>query len=509
MKIKILSTIGFIYGVFHFFSCSKDLGNYEYSTLDSLTISAIEDRYTAYTGKEFQITPEFDYSGARAVDSNTFAFEWFVINAATTLNSDKRTTLSKSPNLALNLPLAAGSYTLYLRVQERETGEFWEKKTSLNVTSEIADGWLILNDIKGESRLDMLNYNSSSLSFERYTNLLASTSDMQLNGKPKFVYYVYNRDFLTSAFTNRIYIGTDQNTYSINNQARLWSNYRNLKTEVMRPTGMNYHAEAIYGQGRQGLVYLLDNEGVLMLENITASMLYGPTFNRLNNSGRLNISPYVATLDGNSSPYAVLYDTTNKRFLVHNGNNKVCFVPGSSDAALVNPANMGQNLLFMEYVLTSTKQFYALLQQPETKKLKMYRFVASSATFTPLAYDDVANTHRMDEADFYTTDPVYGFVIYSVGSKVYLYDPFNKVYKTVLDVGNRTISLLKYQRLLNNKSSSRYISYANQLMLCTYDPSEPDKSGKMEFYEIDLQGNASLSTSFDGFGKIVSVTYRE
>ncbi len=490
--------------------CRKDLGNYNYTSLDTIGISGIEKVYTGTTGKNLSISPVFNTSFSKAIDSTNFTFEWFAYNWQATVNADKKIPLATTKDLNINVPLPTGSYVLYYRLVDKSTGERWQHTCNLTMTSELGNGWLVLNEIDGGSRLDMLNYKADSLLFDRYTDLLSTTSDLRLEGKPLQVYNVLNRDIITLNNNSRVYISTDKATYSINNQARNWSDYRNFKAEVFRSTGANYHATVIAGMGAsRALTYVIDSDGILMYEFAQNIIFYGPPINRLNTGSNLNIAPYVACYDGNFEAYAVFYDKDAQRFLLHMGTNRVAVIPTSTDATIVNPANMGQDLLYLECALTSTKQFYALLKNPTTQKLMLYRFVPSSAKFTPLAYDEVENLNQIDQADFYAIDPTYGYLIYAVGSKIYQYDPFNKTHKQLLDLGNRKISLIKYQRFTQNRTSTRYRDYATKLMVCSYDETAPNTSGKMEFYQIPLSGTATLSTAYDGFGKIASVTYRE
>ncbi|ULT28041.1 hypothetical protein KUH03_16415 [Sphingobacterium sp. E70] len=137
---------------------------------------------------------------------------------------------------------------MYYRIKNKKTDYQFTKTADLTVTSELADGWLVLNDIEGQAQLDMLSYQLAEMKYVRYKNIMEVYGGLKLKGKPKLVYYLYNRDIFNNKYSNRIYVGTDQETFSINNEARTWTDYRNLKTEVMRPTPANYHAEVIRSQ---------------------------------------------------------------------------------------------------------------------------------------------------------------------------------------------------------------------------------------------------------------------
>lgn len=495
--------------MFSLLSCNKDLGNYTYGDLSEIQFTGIDSAYQAFNQKEFLIKPVIKFLDGAAINVDDYTFEWFTINTSTAvLNADKKKFLGNKLQLDTIITLPPGEYQLYFRVQNKATGYLHQHISKLTVTSELSNGWLVLNDIDGKARLDMLNYNVSQQKYVPYTDILSTFSNAKLEGKPKLVYYLYNRDPFTSKYSNRIYVGTDQTTLSFNNEIQTWTDYRNLRFEVNHPTTTTYHAEVIRSQ-KSALSYVLDSDGILMGENITQGFLFGPTLNRVSGGARMNISKYIAEFHGSSSAYAVVFDQDNKRFLVHSGTNYTLLQPSSSQPEIFIPDQVGMDLLYMERALTATNQFYALLKNSSTSQIKLLRFVHSSSTFTPLAFDVVSNTHQLDQASFYAVDPIYGSLIYAVGSKVYQYDPFGKNYTLLQDLGNRKISLLKYQKLVKNSVDPRYVDFSKKLMICSYDPSQPNTSGKMEFYEISLGGAAKLTEFYTGFGKIADVSYRE
>jgi len=397
-----------------------------------------------------------------------------------------------------------------LRVTSKTDNTITEFVTKINVTSELSDGWLVLNDIDGKSRLDMLNYNQTTLKYEPHLDILKNFARIDMEGAPKLVMYLNDRDAITNKYAHRVYVGTDKMTISFNNQENTWTNFRNLKKEIFRTTAEGYHAEIIQPMGRGGgPVYMVDSEGVLIHQNVTQNMVYGSTINRLNGGVRLNISKFIAVNSGSSIAYAVVFDQKNQRFLVHSSTNYTLLIPSSSDPEIFSPEVMKMDLVYMERVLTATNQFYALLKNPANNKLRLVRFRHEGAIFNPLAVDDIDNPYGMESAENIAADPTFGYIYYSIGNKVYQYDPFNKKHGLAIDLGTRRISKVKFQRLVYNTGSNRYNDFAKKLMVCTYDPASPNTSGKMDFYEISLSGAPKLAESYNGFGKIVDVSYRE
>ncbi|TDQ72227.1 PKD-like family lipoprotein [Sphingobacterium yanglingense] len=503
MKNTIIAFSLLIFNICILNSCRKDLGNYDYSEQNHVLIENMDDNYLGFSGVGLKIKPVLKLRDGTPFDENKYSYEWFSYDSLAS-NADVKKVLSTEKDLDILLSLVPSKYALFYQITDKVTGYYWQKKVGLRVTTEIADGWLVLNDINNEARLDMLAFNAKTTAYDSYFDITKASGDWKIEGKPLMVHYVRNSEILTSKTSARVYVSTDKLTYSINNQIYTWNNYGNLKDEVMRPTPTNYHAVKFSSRGSES--YLLDSEGVLSRENIPQATLYGPSLNRLSTGGMIEIAPFFA--DKKASPnYAVVFDVKTRRFLIHKGMNQALIVPTSSTPDTFKPENLQKDLVFLAYAPITNAQFYALLKDPVTKKLNLVRFMDNDTEFVLQGDDALDASLPIGNADFYEVDPTYGYIMYSVGGKVYQYDPFNKVNKLLIDKGSRTISLIKYPSLFNR--SDRYLEIGKKLVVCTYDESQPTNSGKMELYDISLSGEPQLSKTYEGFGKIVSVSYRE
>lgn len=136
-------------------SCFDDLGDYDYKDINEVLIEGVQDSYRVeYPDGVLQINPELE-STFNDLSPNRYSYEWkavrslpgsgnFIIGTEKTLNSD-------------NLGLLPGSYSLYLKVLDKETNLVWKKQTSLNVATTTARGFLLMgNDKEGNMQLDML-----------------------------------------------------------------------------------------------------------------------------------------------------------------------------------------------------------------------------------------------------------------------------------------------------------------------------------------------------------------
>ncbi|HEY0175237.1 MAG TPA: hypothetical protein VGC08_02600, partial [Pedobacter sp.] len=106
-----------------------------------------------------------------------------------------------------------------------------------------------------------------------------------------------------------------------------------------------------------------------------------------------------------------------------------------------------------------------------------------------------------------------GYLFYSVGGKVYEYDPGIQKSFLMVDKGTSQISYLNFQTFYNRlvPATAIYKTWANYLTVGSYDPAgTTGKNGTMELYTVpQVNGQIVRVNSWTGFGKIVSVSYRE
>jgi hypothetical protein len=145
--------------------CYADKGNYDYRDINELTIILPATREVR-SGHRLFIEPEIISSilSHGNIDSDNYTFLW---RAVRNNNSGLAYTLGRELNLDTLIPLIMqqGDYVLFYTITSRRTGIATTETLSLRITGGLTVGWLILNDINGSSRLDMLPLNDSNFSF--------------------------------------------------------------------------------------------------------------------------------------------------------------------------------------------------------------------------------------------------------------------------------------------------------------------------------------------------------
>ncbi len=494
-------------------ACRKDLGNYKYQEINDGQISNISDSYSLLRGEILSIKPTITFTQDDGTDTSKYTYNWYVIDQTALPVVKKQIAKTKFLNWATNIAASTTEYTLLYEVKEVKTGVMFRKSTKLTVTTNLADGWLIMNDINGKARLDFLNYIATTGDFQPYKDVLSTQSTLVLNGSPKFVYYWFRRDPFSNAIHKAIAVGTDQATNIINTQDGTFSKFANISTTITSYSPPPYYAQSITSQARSYLAYLYDSNGELFFENPAASYAWGTRVNKTSAAVNFKISPFYAEAYRTDMSYALMFDLDNRRFMEHKSTNTSSSIPVPKGNVFtdnnIDAGNLKMDLVYMASTPALSSRTYALLKN-SSNELFLTTIQCSASAFTPLTWDKITTAPEMINATQFAIDPNEGYLMYLVGSKIYRFNISDKTNAMVLDMGAKKVSLIKYHKLTQQITNARYVEYAGKLMVCTYDDANPSTSGQMDLYTVPNLNNAlSLYKSFTGFGKIVSVSYRE
>lgn len=487
------------------FSCSKDLGNYTYNELNSINFGGISQSYTILLGDKLKINPELKFAKENNTDENAYSYQWYAfdVNANFQLPADQRKEIAKTRNLDAAIQIPPGNYLLYYEVTDKKTGVAYITKIPLKVETTIYEGWLVLNDVNGTSRLDMVSKIKNV--YTPIIDVLASTgSELMLKGKPLNVVC-----FPFSASTYGISISTDQATNRIDPETFKWKNTLNLTYEMIAGAPNGFHADFLSPvRETAGIAYMYSGGNVYFTYPMFG-IYYGVPINLLKGEGAaFKTAPFIAAATDMASfmPMAILFDTEKKRFLKHgNAESSMGTVPATQNP-LFNMNNVGMDLVFMSYTPYNGGEVFAILKNLSGKiyLARFNPFKGGQTYFAEIVGPEIA------QANNFALSPVYGYLFYTVDGKVYEYDTSLKTTKLMLDKGAERISLMKFQDFAPS-SNAFYRNKANQLMLCSYNPgADATKNGKMEFFDVPaLNADLVLAESYAGLGKIVSVGYRQ
>ncbi|QXP70815.1 hypothetical protein H0I29_01590 [Polaribacter sp. R2A056_3_33] len=468
-------------------SCLEDQGNYNYTGINQIEVAGLEEIYSVVRFDEFNIVPEL-VSSQDQNEENTYSYKWQAYQPADT-GENRLVDLSFEKDLKTTINLIPGDYTIYYTVKDLNTEVEFQHSFQLNVVNNIYEGWLVLSDVNGVGRLDMVSLIENEYR-TAYDILNVVGSELTLTGTPKFVYtYPFESNFYG------IYVSTTGNgTVKLEPNTFTWNSSFNISEEFVTNQPEDLEVDNIVAKASQ-MSYAVKDGNVYYYFSVF-SYKYSAPINSINGV-LFEASPFIGkgTYFGNS----ILYDNTNKRFIRTNfGSSRV--MPTGTRFNYTT----GKDLEYMvgnNFNSSAGAQIFAVLKDPIDSKKYLALF---NATNSSQSYYAEVVAPDFDQATSYAVSPNYGYLFYAVGGKVYQYDYSLKTTKLMVDKGSDEITMIKFNDFFY--SNSDYDELGFQLIVCSYDGSE----GTMELYDVPpVNGQIELKTSYSGFGKIKSVAYRE
>lgn len=487
-------------------SCFKDKGNYNYSEITQIKIDSFGKKAALYQDSFF-LTPQITSlpDGALAEDTSRYSYVWTlaVVSRDVAKGDVPLLTLSTSRNLRCRLTMRPTAYVLYFKMTDRVTGNIYHMQTDLTVTTSTYEGWLMLTDINNVTRLDMVSFPQAPLTDTLLIKDVMNGSEIPVTHGPREISYV------SSSQGSYVYFTAADGGHKLDPDLFSWKSSYDLRYECLFDYGAIFSPGFVSNHGSGGSYMLYYNNNYYYMFQPQAAV-YGLPVNRvIGENYEFDAAPYEAK-PTNVSFDGILFDRTLKRFVrVKDTNPTGCTLltddPASPNYKFSWTPNM--DLVYMvgnQYSYNS----YAFLKNPANNKVYVYSWSLTNLALTQNFAKELAVTD-IDKAERFAVSPEYNYMFYSVGSKIYEVDFDNPtVSKLVLDLGSKKISLLKFHQF---RSYTKFAPQAKCLMVGSYDPGLPAGScGTLsQYYVPGLFGDPILSKSWSGFGKIVSLTYRE
>lgn len=496
MKMNIKLAIIMLIALFG--ACRKDLGNYNYKTVNEAVVTGLDSAYSVNSGAILTIEPKIAYTVDQQVDTANYLYEWWRINLVgfTPAISVKLATGTK-----MNARIVAqlGLWSCTFRITDKKTGVFKEYPFRLLVTRPTYEGWLVLSGVSGAgSRLDMISYNTVQNKYTTIIDILAaSNSTFKILGEPAFVGSGNNNNGpMTTNTTDKIMVAASQSAAYLGadtlNYQPLWD------FNTFMPSGFT-------ALGSGPAYNETNSSGTFLVVNEQAFAGTSSSFQRINVLGTTPFlsAPYISfSIPGNATQ-AILYSKDLSQFLWYPGSGGTCRAL-ENESLFANKT--GKDLLFMNFVTYNGGETFAILKEKTGNKVYLARFTIAKQNY----YQEITGT-PMAEGTNFAINPEYGYVFYSVGSKIYEYDFNTGINLEMADYGSRKISLLKFQTIhVAAVVNPRYVKLSNNLIVCSYEDNNLDSSGALDIYTVPgINGQIVKSESYTGFGKIKSITYRK
>jgi len=542
MKLSILSRTG----VAAFFTlmvcggCYKDLGNYDYKKINEIQIDSLPNSIFVNQFDSLKLTPVIKRTMDQGAldDTTLYGYKWIIGQRDSAEGLSTATIISRARILAAKVLVPVGRYGLYLEITDRKSNQvFLQHTNNLVIGSATFEGWLVLSDVKGNAKLDMITYANGQVGFVH--NLLEQSQDLPkpLKGPRKISYHytstynavpaLFHESKLTVADRSWVYLTTDQGTWKMRGDYMFTIGKWNVRNEFLIPPDSATFAPGFTGNGEGSVdlenCYIYDGKGNFYERN--AYQYYVTNMNQVTGEGEFVAAPFIGRAFGYSwTAYTVLFDVNKKRFVrSYPGDGNCSTIPAPAGTALFDFNNVGMDLVWMKS-MSYLNLTYAVMRDPAGAYWLLtfdVRGVVTQNTMAKITAPDI------NKAVFFTIDKNYGTLFYGTDTKVYaIHNDFPGQYYQVFDAGNRKISWLDqhpftggrdvYNGDINGVPNTTNLApyKANWLGIATYDPANPDDgTGTLSFYfpQDFLVNHAALAKreEYPGFGKIVSISYRE
>jgi len=145
--------------VLSFYSCKKDLGNYDYTDANVITVTtdmANVDPLVVINNDSVVVKQndslKINVLISQTKPSNDLAYEWMIIQSAGTIGNPAQYMVGNGKDLRTKIILSPNLYKLVLKVTDKTTGVSFYKFYSLNVNTSPwgGEGWVVLQDQAGQ-----------------------------------------------------------------------------------------------------------------------------------------------------------------------------------------------------------------------------------------------------------------------------------------------------------------------------------------------------------------------
>lgn len=467
--------------------------------VDEVSIAGIEDKYNLLSTDTLKLNPVLNSQQHNSLDEQNYDF--YLINmGSTAITMGKSDTLSRKKNVSVILGLKTGQYRMVYKIVDKKTGIFYRKQFLVNMSSKLSSGFLLMSEVNGTARLDMLY--KSGTGFGLLNDVLAKTgSALQLKGKP---YFVGRLQDPFGAEPNKFFLGTSEGTNRVASETFAYNPSMNIVFEFKgaTPSPATFKPSGFY-EGTSYSAFIYTDH------NVYSSSLFSGFSNAVNNAGSGNVifpaSVQVAPwMDSGYGSEAILFDEQSQTFYNYvDGSLGVTPLP----AGTLFDFHIQKKLVYMEYTPYNSGEIFAVLKD---NNQDVYRFARFAASYKNIALGaqssyQIMSVPGIGQANLFAVSPALGYLFYAVEGKLYEYDFGTNQAKLMKDYGSRKISMIKFNRSVNVWQKD---AFYDQLMVATYDEGNTSVSGQIDFFKpAAVQGGLEQLSSYSGMGKVVSALY--
>jgi hypothetical protein len=501
--------------LFLLISCNKDEGNYNYSPINEIKIEGINESYSILKGVEnLKISPKI----TSTKENVKYEYKWQFAPSETHAGE----IISTEKDLDWPISLNKGSYTLYYKVLDTETGIEWKTYTNISISYPITRGYLLAcEDKEGFFRLDMIAMpeDGDTLIMK---DLLVQEEGQKIKGAKHVAYTGATSP--SQAKNIKLWIIGENSGYWIDPQTFTYKETNQFKSLIFtsKDVPSNFAVTNVAPVAPEGRApsyrFMRGNNGWIFSSMLSVNGdFYANPINYIsgeNNNKTFNTSPYLMYTAGYLSGI-LAYDTDNERFVYVNlfsqSMNKMA--DGTGDPFPWNNKEIGRTLKYAENTRNTDGGSYAgnsfaiMYEKENPKNQWIYKFVASSRPQKHGVYQIKNNIAvHFTNANLFAFSSSRTIVFFVQNDKLFAYD-YNKNSERIkeIDFGNNgdEITMIRFDIQNSDRINELFIATYNAsgegtLRMLTLDTSSPD----------DIKLIPNEKAIWKGLGKVKDINWR-
>lgn len=449
-------------------SCYDDKGSYNYTDVNEVEIDELGDGYSVIFKKDtLKIVPKVSFT-MDSLTPDRYEYEWKAVPGLT--NKNPGGVIGTERDLVYFTELYPGSYSLYLKIRDKQTGLLWMNSTPLSVRTEVALGFLLIGeDPDGYVNVDMIAMPSDTIVLK---SLLSNNGLPPMKG-PKRIMYTSSGISSFDPYV-KLWVATEDRSYYVNTTTFSGDPLNTFERMVYSSFEMPAELNPVHmiAKSRAGAMssyrMVVCDNGYVFLVSLFSGEYYANPINRASKTQDVLFKayPYIFSTPGYVSG-AVIYDTDDNRFLRFGTFDTYSreLSDGATDIfPWIQPE--GRMLWYAENTMdteggSSNGNSFALMKDTETNDFHIYKFYASNGAKRAYYAVNKSLATDIDKAELFAFSSKRTMFLYAVGKTLYAYDynkGYEKLYKMEMD---GEITMLKFDIQSNTTYNDLYVATYN------------------------------------------------
>lgn len=511
-------------------SCYEDKGNYDYTAVPEITFSDVKETYDLLRGiDDLTLNPTITSSveGEIAADNPNYEFAC-ILKPNGLYFEDKAKEHDMNPDktkdFTYHFTEAVGSYEGVYSVKDKRTEVTTYYTFTVNLKSSIYEGWMVLCNEGGDNRvrMDMVSvisreegritpvYDVLNTSFPEQHNALQIMFDHSMFATPG--------DYL--------YLMTETGSYKLDKTELTAEEKDNIAQgqflcDLGEDVPIRFAAAGCSVPGASAHMMTTKSGNVYINDLARAGASYEFPANAATELGesQYHVAPYIGvgmSRLGNSvsSSAFLLYDTDNQRFMGWDASKdtKILYELPESGATYI-PFKTGKDLVYMEGTRFGENSVFNVLQDDDGSRSVLVVDLTDNQFRQTNFYENIQAEH-FNDAEHFTFHSIYPYMFYSYKDKLYSYNFGTLSVSNTISLPGEKITMVKidlFKWLMPTSIPDNMKEQEHYILVGSYrQDATDDNGGILRMYKLDSStGKLEEINKYEGFAKIVDVTYRE